>query len=107
ALGEAAAQEVELLDTLLDPSFPQAGQARPVAPGGRRVRRELSELPADLVQAQADLLREDDEGDPAQDGARIAAVPRARALRLDQAALLVVAQGGGGDPAAARHLPDG
>ena len=74
---------------------------------GARSRRQLGELGADLVERQADALGEDDEGDPAQHRARIAAVARAGALGGDQPALLVEAQGRGGDAAAPRDLADG
>ena len=67
---------------------------------GRAVRRQLGELRADLVEREADALREDDERDPAQHRARVAAVARAGALGGDQPALLVEAQRGGGDAAA-------
>ena len=42
----------------------------------------------------------------AKRGARIAAVARAGALRPNQAAVLVKAEGGGGDAASLRHLAD-
>ena len=88
-------------------SRPALRQARPVAPRGRAVGRQLGQLLADLVERQADPLGEDDEGDPAQHGPRVAAVARAGPLRADQVALLVEAQRRGGDAAAARHLADG
>ena len=74
---------------------------------GRVVGRELGELGADLVERQADPLGEDDERDPPQHGARIAAVARAGALGRDQAALLVEAERRGRHAAAPRDLADG
>ena len=57
------------------------------------IGRELGELRADLLERQPDPLREDDEGDPAQHRARIAAMPGASPLRRDEPTLLVEAQG--------------
>jgi hypothetical protein len=74
--------------------------------GGGAIGRQLGELLADLLERQADPLREDDEGDAPQHRARVAAVPRTGALGVDQAALLVEAQRGGRDAAAPRHLTD-
>ena len=51
----------------LDAAIALAARRRPV-------RRQLRELDRDLVELQPDPLREDDERDPAQDGARVAAV---------------------------------
>ena len=101
-----ALQALELGDPLVDPRGPRAREARPVAPVRRAVARQLGELGADLVERQADPLGEDDERDPAQHRARVAAVARAGALGLDQAPLLVEAQGRGGDAAAPRDLAD-
>ena len=67
---------------------------------------QLPELDADLVERQADLLGEHDEGDPPQHRPRIAAVPRTRALRSDQAPFLVEPQRGCRDAAAAGDLAD-
>ena len=83
-----------------------ARELRPVTASGGAVRRELGELVADLLEGQADALREHDEGDAAEHGSREAAVAGSGPLRGDQAALLVEAQGGGGHAAAARHLAD-
>ena len=85
---------------------PALREPRPVALVRRAVGRQLGELLADLLEGQPDPLGEDDEGDPAEDRARVAAVARAGALGADQAALLVEAQGRGGDAAAARNLAD-
>jgi len=67
---------------------------------------QLHELPADLVERQPDVLREHDEGDPAEHRPGVAAVPRAGALGDDETPLVVVAQRGGGDAAAPRDLAD-
>ena len=56
--------------------------------------RELRKLGADLLERQPDALGEDDEGDTAEDGARIAPVARAGSLGGDQAPLLVEAKRG-------------
>ena len=68
ALGEAALEPFELADPLIDATAPAAREPRPVAAVGNPVGRQLGELVADLLEGEADSLREDDKGDPAQDG---------------------------------------
>src|SRR4051794_31576246 len=85
ALGQAALQAPELGDPLVDPRAPRRREAVPVAAGRGAVGRQLGELGADLLEREADALSEDDEGDPPQDRARIAAVAGAGALGGDQA----------------------
>src|SRR5205814_2344248 len=97
----------ELRDALVDTRGPASREARPVPPGRRALRRQLGELCADLLERQADPLGEDYERDAPQRRARKAPVPGARALGLDEAALLVEAQRRGGDAAAARNLLNG
>ena len=69
-------------------------EARPIPTGGSLMGRELRELGPDLLERQPDALREDDEGDAAEDGARIAPMTGAGSLRGDQASLLVEAKRG-------------
>ncbi len=107
ALRQPDPKALELGDALVDALGPLARQPRPVSAAGRPVRRQLGELGADLAQRQPDPLGEDDEGDPSQYRARVAPVTRAGALRGDQPPLLVEAQGGGRDAAAAGSLADG
>ena len=59
---------------------PAARQPRPVAARRARGRRAAWRARADLVERQPDALGEDDERDPAQHRARVAAVARAGAL---------------------------
>src|SRR6185312_12635851 len=80
ALGEARLQPLQLRDPLVDPAAPGGREARPVAARGDAVRGQLGELGGDLLEAEADPLGEDNEGDPAEDRARIAAVAGALAL---------------------------
>src|SRR2546430_438586 len=100
-------QALELRDALVDTRGPASREARPVPPGRRALRRQLGELCADLLERQADPLGEDDERDAPQRRPREAPVPGARALGLDEAALLVEAQRRSGDAAAARNLLNG
>ena len=74
---------------------------------GHAILRELRQLDADLVERQADFLREDDEGNPPQHGPRVAAVAGTGPFRPDQSSRLVEPKRGGGDAAASRHLADG
>jgi hypothetical protein len=80
ALGEAGPEALELGDAGVDAGAPSGREARPVAAGRHLVCRQLRQLGADLIEAEADTLGEDDEGDPAQDRARVAAVAGARPL---------------------------
>src|SRR5688500_13688817 len=64
ALGQPGTQALELGDAVVDPGGPLARKARPVAAGGGAVWRQLGQLAADLLQAQPDPLRKDDERDP-------------------------------------------
>ncbi len=68
--------------------------------------RELGKLGADLVEREADALREDDEGDPAEHRSQIVAMARARPLRADQPSLLIEAKRRGCDAASACDLSD-
>ena len=97
----------ELGDPLVDPrrsSRSTAATSR--ARVGARSGGSLASSAPISSSVEPDALGEDDERDPAQHRPRVAAVAGADALRGDQAALLVEAQGGGGDAAAARHLAD-
>src|SRR3954451_9885958 len=84
ALSESGLEPLELGDALVDAACPGRREARPVVPGGSRVRRKPVELARDLAEREAYALREDDERDPAQHRAAIAAMSRAGALGLDQ-----------------------
>src|SRR5262249_10223662 len=107
ALGEPDLEAAKLADALVDARAPRRREARPVAARRGAVGRELVQLGADLVEREADALGEDDERDPPQDGAPVAAVAGARALGLDQPALLVEAQRRRRDAAAPGDLADG
>jgi hypothetical protein len=78
----------------------------PVFPAGCPVGWEGVEELGDLVQAQADVLRGGDERQAPQDVPGISPLVAGAAGGADQAALLVVAQGGGAEPGAACGLPD-
>jgi hypothetical protein len=93
ALGEAEPEALELGDAIVDPRRPSAREARPVAARRRAVGGELAQLATDLLEREADPLGEDDEGDPPQRRARVAAMAGARALGGDQAPLLVRSAG--------------
>lgn len=69
--------------------------------------RQLVELDPDLLERQADLLREDDEPDPPDHGARIATVPGVGAFGPNQAFLFVKPQRRRRDAAPRGHLADG
>lgn len=71
---------------------------RPVVGCRRTVIGELPELITDFVQSQTDPLREDDEGDPAQHGAGVAAVAGPGALGAYEPLFFV-------EPAGADLLP--
>ena len=59
---------------------PAARQARPVGAQRHPVAGQPREFPGNLVERQPDFLREDDEGDAPQHGAREPAVAGARAF---------------------------
>src|SRR5262249_2907424 len=92
ALGEPALEAFELFDAGVDPLPPPFREPLPVAPPWHTLAGKFVQLGSDLLQGQADPLGEDDEGDPAQDRARVAAVAGAGALGGDQATLFVEAQ---------------
>ena len=71
------------------------------------VSRQPGELRSDLPNREPHSLREDDERDTANHGARIATMPGRVALGLDQALRLVEAECRGCNPAALRNLADG
>ena len=71
------------------------------------VRWQLAQLLSNLLQGEPDPLSEDDEGDPAQHGAVVAAVPGALSLGDDEALVLIEAESGRGDPAALGNFADG
>ena len=101
ALAEAVAQALELSDPFVDTFAPLARQLDPVGSFRHAVPRQFGELGGDFGQRQANLLREHDEGDAPQHGARVAPVPGAGTLRGDEALGLVETEGGGGYAAAA------
>src|SRR6188474_1680982 len=63
---ERRLHSLELRDPLLDAFRPAGSERPPVGAVGRAVARQFRKLRADLLQRQADLLREHDERDEAQ-----------------------------------------
>ena len=59
---------------------------------GTRLLGSFASSAANLFERQPDLLREHDESDPANHGARIAPVPGVVPLRVDQPLIFVEAQ---------------
>ncbi len=106
AVREAGLQPLELDDPPLDPVAPCARQSGPVASRRDRVDGQLGELDSDLLEGEADALREHDERDPPQHRPAKAAVPRARAFGRDQPPFLVEPQRRCGHAAAPRDLAD-
>jgi hypothetical protein len=70
------------------------------------MRRQLCELGPDLVEAQADPLGENDEGDTSQHCSWKAALSAASAFGRNESALLIETKRGSGDTAATRHFAD-
>src|SRR3954451_22298824 len=103
---ELVAEPLETFDLGIDARPPAAGEPCPVRARGRPAFRQRGQRLGDLLQAQADPLRGPDEGHPAQGGAGIAALVPAGPLGMDQALVLVVAQGRGGDPRPGGDLTD-
>jgi hypothetical protein len=105
--GQAFAQPLELGDAFVDTTRPSDGDPRPVRSVRRAIGRQLRELAGNLFQRQANLLSEHDEGNPPQDRAGIASMPRAGTLGADQPSIFVKPQSGRGHPAAVRDVGDG
>jgi hypothetical protein len=101
ASGEPGLEALELADPLINASHPFARKARPVASGRDPFGGKFREFSADFLKGEADPLREDDECHPAQHCSGKAAMPGARSLGRDEAALLVEAQCRGCNAAAA------
>jgi hypothetical protein len=80
---------------------------RPVLTAGNVIGREPAQLGADLIQRQANALREDDERDAPKYRSAITAVAGSVAFRFDQAPSLVEAQRRRSHAAAALDLADG
>jgi hypothetical protein len=57
ALGQPRLEPLELGDALVDPLRPGGGEARPVAALRRLVGRQLRQLRADLLEAEADPMK--------------------------------------------------
>lgn len=107
ATHEPSTEALELSDLFVDAGAPTGGKLGPVVAFRGVVVGKSVEFVGDFVETEADALREDDERDAAEDGARIAAMARARALGADEAAILIEAEGRGCDTAAASDLGDG
>ena len=69
----------------------------PVCPLRHPILRQPCKFRPHLVERQPDLLREDDEGNDASTGPRIAPMSGTGALGVDQAGILVKPQGRGGN----------
>src|SRR5688500_13628323 len=106
ALRESLPQPFELGDAIVNPSGPPGRQLRPVGALRHAIVRALRQLHADLIEREADLLGEDDEGNPGAARPLIAAMARPCPLRCDQPAVLIEPQRGRGDAAAPRDLGD-
>jgi hypothetical protein len=107
AFGKTRPQALELADTFVDACGPPARQRGPIRALRHTVVRELGQFRTDLLECQADSLCEDDERDAANNGARVAPVPGAGALRVDEPLFLVEAKRRGCDPAPLGYLSDG
>src|SRR6185503_5882965 len=89
ALRETGFQALQLGDAIVDAPRPAGGQFPPVRSFRHAVAGQLRELNADFLERQTDLLRKDNEGDAAEDGARVAAVAGPGPLRRDQSAAFI------------------
>src|SRR4051812_26833329 len=107
AVGESALESLQLGDTFGDPCAPRRREPRPLLAVRCESRGKLRQLAADLVQRQAHALREYDEGNASCRRARISAVPRLGACRLDEATVLVEAECRSGHARARRKLTNG
>jgi len=74
AFCESRSEPLELRNPLIDPFHPLARKMRPVSPRGDTISRKLGKFLADLVEREAEPLREDDERDPAKHRTGIAAM---------------------------------
>jgi hypothetical protein len=106
ACREAVAERLERFDALVDLGAPAAGEAFPVASGRRPLIREGVEGPLDLFEGDAGGAAGPDDGHAAEGRAPVAALVAAGALGLDQAALFIETERGGGDTAAGGELAD-
>lgn len=107
AVHEALLESLKLGDALVDARSPPACEASPVLIRGDAVDGELVELCADLLQGEADALREDDERDAACGRARVAPVTRGVAAGVNQPARFVIPQRRRRDACTLGELPDG
>src|SRR6185503_10062293 len=99
APGEAVAKPFEHGDLMVDAGTPRVRESLPVPRGWSAVLGEGRERLADLVEAQADLLRDPDERHPAQRVAGVAALAAVGSGRVDEALGFVEAQRRGGHAA--------
>jgi hypothetical protein len=107
AVGEAGAEALEVGDLRVDAALPGEGDAVPFGGGGHVVGGQVGQRVADLVQGQADALGGADEGEAAEGGPAVAALAAGGAFGVDEAQVLVVAQGGRGGAAAGGQFADG
>src|SRR3990170_7616217 len=107
ALVELVAGAGQQVDTLVDLEAHPAADLLPITERRRAALRELGELRLDLGERQAELLRDQDEADPADVGAQETALVAACAERLNQPLLLVEAQRGNRDAGTFGQPADG
>jgi len=103
---ELIAQPLEERDLFVETGPPPSRQPSPVRCGRRSAVGQTVQFPTDLLQAEPDLLRRADEGDPTQHIALEAALAPGRAGRTDETLGLVVAQRRRGDPRTIGHFTD-
>src|SRR6266571_2867253 len=106
ARGESVAQALQRLDARVEVVSPAVREAFPVLAAGRAASGQARERRPDVGEGDARGSAGLDEGNPAQDGAVVAALVAVGAGGLDQALAFVEAQRRGRDAASLRHLAD-
>ena len=104
---EPVAQRDEGVDLVVEPIPPAARQPRPVGPGRRPPGRQRCQRRGHLVEAQPDVPRGPDEGEPAQRAPLEPALPARCPGRGQQPEPLVVADRRAGEAAPPGDLADG
>ncbi|EGJ78430.1 hypothetical protein STTU_5641 [Streptomyces sp. Tu6071] len=101
------AQELEAADAVVQLGAPVLRETGPVLRGRGALLGQVGERLADRGEGDADALRGTDEGDPAEDVARVAALVAGGATARDEPLGLVEVERGDGGPAARGELSDG
>jgi len=86
---QAGPETLEFGDPLIDTLCPTSGDFGPIRAFRRPVLWQLGEFGANLFERQTDALRENNEGDPAEDRPEVTAMPGASTLGLNKSSLLV------------------